>query len=304
MISLKERYQELIALTQLYLHREYSPKDTTLASPPVFRYFEQKAKLHPKSQPALITPVLPPFAPPAAQKSEPAPILKTTTSPVPVLKTAASSASVQPKPAEPIALRPDDTSKAIIPEGFKKKGLSLEIPASLPAYQIDESMRSLVQAQAPTLPILENIPDDTQARALRYAWQKENSIPAIIILSFNQTEQQLAFIKTMAKGISERLAPARVLSASKIEAEKKWDKLVGSSEIRLIIASDYEFFLQPGLQPYYRTDQQKGKHYLGNKPLLLLSDLNLYMQQPPLKLVLWQAICTEFAASNLEPIHE
>ena len=70
-----------------------------------------------------------------------------------------------------------------------------------------------------------------------------------------------------------------------------------SSNLRLIIASDYGLYLQPKLMAYYREVTQQGKHFVNNIPLLLLSDLALYLKEPQLKSLLWRAICKEFAAS-------
>ncbi len=69
-----------------------------------------------------------------------------------------------------------------------------------------------------------------------------------------------------------------------------------SPDLRLVIASDYDLYLQPELMKVYREAPQQGKHYLNKTPLLLLSDLSLYLKEPQLKSLLWRAICNEFAA--------
>jgi hypothetical protein len=296
-MNLRESYRELLSLTQIHLLNEYKAKDICLASPSTFAYFQKKAvKAAPKQRVISPPPIQqasypdPQPARPAPNPNQPKPQTPPTT-PLPQ-PTPPTMPPEQPTPSPDPQIPPiQDTTKKT--GNFGRKPFTLEPMSASEPYQMDHSLRDLIISKFPKHQIYEAIPDDTIARKLKNAWQKENTVPPVLILTFNQDEQHLLFLKNIAKAISLCLAPARVLSGLKIETEKKWDKLVHSPEVKLIIACDYGFFLQPGLKEYYREEPKLGKHYIGNISLLLLSDLDLYLQQPQLKPLLWQAICKE-----------
>ena len=58
--------------------------------------------------------------------------------------------------------------------------------------------------------------------------------------------------------------------------------------IKLIISSDFGIYSFPNLMRYYREFQKT----LGGIPVLLLTDLSLYLTQPHLKAALWQTLRT------------
>ena len=150
----------------------------------------------------------------------------------------------------------------------------------------------------PDVRVNETIPEDAVALKVKNSWLNEQTIPPVVILSFRGEEKELAFLKNVAHAISLRLAPARVIQASKWEKENGWQAITHSPDLRLVIASDYDLYLQPELMKVYREAPLQGKHYLNKTPLLLLSDLSLYLKEPQLKSLLWRAICNEFAAPS------
>jgi hypothetical protein len=299
MNNLKERYSDLVSLTQVFIQKEYATKQTTIASPAGYAFFANRPKRQPMSRAAtssfLKKPLQASF--PDPQIPTPAPNPNEPTPPLPPITPTPEPITPSPSPA-PTTPSPDPQIEPIQNKAYgisNKKGFVLEPLNPPPAYQMDIDFKEVINKKYPGLPIYDAIPDDRVASKIKNTWQKENVIPPVIILTFNQDEQHTLFLKNVAKAISLRLAPARVISGLKVEAEKKWDKLIESPDIQMIIACDYGFFMQPGLKKHYREDSKQGKHFLGNKPLLLLSDLNLYLQQPQLKALLWQAICNEFA---------
>lgn len=308
-MSLTTRYNELLSLTQIYLHREYKAKDFRLATPASRVYFQNKVvaqkpvraaqRPEPPRSPSLGTQNTQQSTP-KQQTSSPQNLPRASfpdpNPPQTEPRIPPETPTPQPNPAPKPPEQPKPNQDPQIPNlksQFGKKSFTLE-PLSAPApYQMDPHHKEIITSKFPHLQIYETIPDDTVARKLKNAWQKDQTIPPVLILTFIQDEQHLIFLKNIAKAISLCHTPARVISGLKIEAEKKWDKLVESSGVKLIISCDYGFFLQPGLKQYYREEPQQGKHFIGNISLLLLSDLNLYLEQPQLKPLLWQAICKE-----------
>lgn len=307
MTSIQERYNELLTLTQVYLFREFSLKDTQVANPETFHFFKKKLA----SAPSLIP--IPqhkqnqqPLQPSASQRNAPLP-----PAPYPRQEPSKppSDTILQPKAASPVKTAApliDEVPPTIAEDKSPVKSAgSKEVALTpLPSSSTQRDQREfwqLFQTQFPTTPLSEAVPADTIAKKIKDAWLNEQMIPPIIILSFHDGEKHLAFLKNIARAVSLRLAPARVISAPKIEQEKKWEAMLSSTGLRLVIASDYGLYMQPGLMKNYREVPQQAKHYLNNIPLLLLSDLSLYLKEPQLKPLLWRAICNEFASAPNQP---
>lgn len=305
MTSIKERYHELLALTQVYLFREYSLKGVQAANPETFHFFRKKMA----STPSLI-PVpqhkqnQQPLQPSASQSAVPLPPApRNELSKPPSEKVLPPQAAAPVKTAAPLI---DVAPPALVENKYpvKSSGSKEVVLTPLPSSSTQRDHREfwqLFQTQFPTTPLSEVVPADTLAKKIKNAWLNEQMIPPIIILSFHDGEKHLAFLKNIARAITLRLAPARVISAPKLEQEKQWEALLSSTGLRLVIASDYGLYMQPALMKNYREVPQQAKHYLNNIPLLLLSDLSLYLKEPQLKPLLWRAICNEFASAPNQP---
>jgi hypothetical protein len=302
MTSLKSSYGELLALTQLYLLRECEGIKSLPASPDA-RLHYQKFIL-PKAETKL---------PPPAIKSMPAaaPIQIQALNQVPHAITSPPASlqlkeSVQvetpPLPCKAVQQQQKQSELPIAPPppmGFKQIALSALAPYSGPASEFKE-MWTLLQTHFNQIALEKNIPGDGVAKKIKNQWQEEDKIPPILILSFDDRPKSLTFLKNIAKAISLRLSPARVINASKIELEKQWGTLLNANGLKLIIASDYGFYLQPQLMEFHQENPQEGKHFLNHIPTLLLSDLEFYFKNGKMKAYLWRAICTEFAAMRGE----
>lgn len=299
MISIKHRYAELLHLTQLFLLREYSLKDVKMVEPPLFAFFQRKMQNFsspirnapspvvtvppvPSSQVPVKTITIPPSPDPGPSQPPPKP----TPPPEPL-----------PPPTQPEPVIPPSPPPAIQGKSTHKgKEFSLE-PWNPPSSSRDHrELWKVCQTLFPEWTLCEAIPSDAIAQKQKNAWQRNQDILPIILLSFHDHEQQVIFLKNIAQAISLRLAPAKVLSASQLEKENSWENLLNSSQLRLVIASDYGLYLYPKLMRFYREMPQQNRHFLHQTPLLLLSDLSLYLREPQLKPLLWRAICNEFAA--------
>jgi hypothetical protein len=58
----------------------------------------------------------------------------------------------------------------------------------------------------------------------------------------------------------------------------------------LLLISGASFHQLAKLKKHYKEDSRKGMHYLNERPLLLLSDLGLYLKEPSLKQALWDSL--------------
>jgi hypothetical protein len=209
----------------------------------------------------------------------------------------------QPEPLKPLLMTPPSQPPSPIPSipSNKTSGNSKEIVleplcAPPPSSEDQREFWALFPKLFPELKLYQSIPSDDVAQKLKNGWLQNLLIPPIIIIASQLKEQELAFLKNVAKAISLKLAPAQVFSSNKLK--NNWENVLKSTSLRLVIASKHELNLQPDLKQFYSENPQQSKHFLKQIPLLLLSDLSLYLKKPELKSHLWQTICSEFAASQ------
>lgn len=327
MATKKELYLKLLNLTQLYLLREFSLQESKQTDPLIYQFFQTHLK-KPSNPPPIHHPILStPIQKHSSPSSTPLPKFQSTPSPIssptpphissPPIKptstapnaipheTSSWTPSTHPKIQEspPLPSLPPPTPP-IPPEATsvpanKKKEFSLEpLKPSTPSdfHEFWKNFPSLF----PQWLLSQSTPNDTLAKKNRDRWIKKNELPSVFILAFHNKEPQLSFLKNIAHAISLRFAPAKVISTSLTEKESSWENLLNPSHLRLIIASDYELYLEPQLMRLYQENRQEGKHTLNNIPLLLLSDPSLYLKDPQLKPFLWRALCNEFSNSKRE----
>lgn len=303
MKELLSHYRELLAQTQLYLHREHSYQTMLPVDPSTFVDYPKKVTptlMQPTFQPKQTTPPVPQpvkIQAPVAVLSAPAVSLKPSilsqVQPNPATPKREESIEHTTAPTPPAPLPQPSVSK---PTAHAKK-VELE-PFTACATQDLSDYWKLHRQLFPDINLTETFPKDCAALKVKNAWQNELIIPPVVILAFRDVEKELVFLRNVAQAISLRLAPARVISASKWGKENGWTNLINSPNLRLVVATDYDLYLQPELMKMYREVPQQGKHYLQNIPLLLLSDLSLYLKEPQLKSLLWRAICNEFATPS------
>lgn len=302
MAPIKQSYVELLNLTQLFLLREHSLGDIKTVDPAVLVFFQKKIKLSSPSPSIKKTQQIP-VIPVIAQNTQ-IPVRAATIPPSPDPQ----PPQPRPEPTPPEPLPPSTQPEPVIPptqppaiqknlgKTSKAKEFSLEpLTAAAPSRDFREFWK-LCQTFFPEWSLSESTPSDAIAQKKKNEWLKNEEISPVVILSFHDNEQQLAFLKNIAQAISLRLAPAQVLSVSKLEKENSWKNVLDSPHLRLVIANDYGLYLQPKLMHFYREVPHQGKHFLNQIPLLLLSDLSLYLKEPQLKPLLWRAICNEFSA--------
>lgn len=277
-MDLKEELQELAKQTREHLqtaHKDFVPstqetcdyfkvKNQVQASPYPFKPYEPSNP----DEPPKITPkpTLPPI-----QRPLPPPIRKLPTPP-------------PQTPAEP----PKKKS-----ENQQISGFVLE---PLPdVQQVDfNDLKALYTQRFPHNSVLEEPLEDSEAHQTGKSGDS-NAYPEVVLLSFSANPKISTFLQNLARAIHVRWKlKANVIAAYQWEQEKAWDGLLSNGGTRLILASDYGLQMLPELMKHYKESPRQGQHFLGSKPLLLLSDITVYLREPHLKQPLWQAICTQF----------
>lgn len=136
--------------------------------------------------------------------------------------------------------------------------------------------------------------DEAPAKTLSDKPAPIKQIPAVIILSFYDDAPSQSFLKSVSEAIKSRLATScAVYSAYRIEQEKKWEPLLNSSEIKLILAPLHKMKELPGLMVHYEERPGEPVNRLNDKPLIPLFDPSQYLKDPKRKAFLWESICKQ-----------
>jgi hypothetical protein len=267
----KNRYLELITMTNLYLFREH-PFPKRKADPRTSPQFKQLAA-PPDNLPTKITTQVDLMASPA---SEP-------------------SSKSEEKPIEKPSITQSCEEQR--EKRVQKQFFSFEKPVSSHSNPWPIFF-PIIHAHFPNLSLREEILNDNLAKKMKDNWKANQQISPVVILSFRENAKEQLFLQNLAKAISLHFFEARVYPASTFEKEKKWEQLLNDSKLKLIIASDSDLYLQPELMKQHRDEPSKGKHYLNQTALLPISDPTLYFEQRKLKAYLWQAICQHFSQAD------
>ncbi len=289
----KKLYSELVSLTQLYLLREHASTERCKIDPLSFSTLKSAAKKNPTSpydaNPPVNTLSLRHVPQPLPQKIDtPAELAST-----PLIVEKKEEIIVkQPTPVldTPVVLPATPLPKKTIVAQSDKKAFTLE-PLVTQAVEVDLSYKSFFKEHFPHYTLAETIPNDHLAIKIKNNWANKHQILSVVILSFDERKESIEFLKNISKAVSLCLTPACIISGVQFEKEKKWDELLKTPQLRLIITCDYELYLQKNLMQFYHQPDGNTSHLLGEVPLLLLSELSLYLKRPELKRLLWNAIC-------------
>jgi hypothetical protein len=165
-----------------------------------------------------------------------------------------------------------------------KKSVSVkkEKPIEEMSFPRWPSIRLKLQKIVPMMKLLDTIPDDFRAQQIANAWRKQTEI---FILAGPALNEELIFLKNLARSIHDRLTTVKLISGAKLEQEKLWKSFFEKNVCKLlIIAHSAQKYTE--LMSYY----QQGKNRLASIPIIILQPLEVY-KQPDQKAALWESLC-------------
>lgn len=295
MTSPKEQYAALLSLTKHYLLQEYQPKDNIFSDQETYTYFRNQvshrneAPTAPIAQKQTTPPAppmpksLPPIPPPAQSLPK---IIEVQPPGTDKPRITESPKVVPPKTSAPVPSSPSASKES---GSTAESRFKLELPPPPSPADFSE-LRRIIQEKHPRLSLIDSIPDDAAAKTQAALWKHPQKIPQILIFGVNEQPKQIAFLENLAKALTLHGFQTQVVNALKIERDQQWQTFLNAQELKLFIGSDVGFNRLPALQKVYKHDSKKGFHYLGNRPLFLLSDISFYLKEPALKLSLWNAL--------------
>lgn len=277
MCALKQQISDLAALLQVYLLQEHSMKDWKVADQECYGYFKNFVQSAQKTQKT------PPATPPA-------PVAR----PLP-----ASPLSPQPKPLQPktpTSITPSSPKKAEpVPEAIpeKKSEPKLILNQNIELRPIVEAkvedladVKRVMQENLPTLQIVETIPDDSKAKKIRAGWLQKDCLCTVVFLSFQENQEEAAFMTQVMQAVKKLLAPANIVPATNLQNEEMLNAILNGPDVRFIIAPTKGLQSTPYLWQHFKSDVNQ----LGQKPVMLLEEWSAYMQDQQKKAALWRAL--------------
>ena len=189
-----------------------------------------------------------------------------------------------PAPAHapaPVQVHPQPVHSPLLPPAASPKPLSsTPIPPSQTPAPAPQTFRTSITRHFPQLQILEKIPSDAAAKENAALWKKARIDAAVLVLSFGEKEEDLLFLKNLAKAIHTRLVPTKMIDALAFEREKRWESFFQINSFELIIAQE---------EALMRTEELRrllDSPLLAKTARILLTDA---LKQD--KATLWKKVC-------------
>jgi len=157
-------------------------------------------------------------------------------------------------------------------------------------FQPPQELKLLVQKILPALKVTDHIPDDRLAKSLACQWKEEIFRIQVAIFHGKEKDQEVDFLKNVAKAIDSSLLPAALFDASSFDKDQKWD-LIQSQDLHLIIASPRVLSDYLEFKRHYKEIPATQEKFFGKTPLLILSPLSDYFKNPQTKKALWHHLC-------------
>lgn len=199
---------------------------------------------------------------------------------------------VKRKPVAPVKLPPPPKPEPKKPEPppEPEPELQLEKPQMEPA-KTDSTWGNILGKIAPTVNLHKAPPSDEEAKKSLVSSRVRAGAPKILLISSSHYAKFHPLLSSIARAIDTRLGSCKLVDVAKLDAQEKWDALLASTTLRLVICPDQLLFSHPKMLSHYQEIPQKKLRTLGDKTLLLLPDPSLYMKDPLLKRSLWTVLC-------------
>ncbi len=262
--------QQLLHEVQLYVqHDETAP--FYFSEKAEYDFFRSWAISHPKSQNRASSP---PSIPTPSQAALPSTIAP----PHPPSRETLSHDRPQPKIIE----------RKVYSEQSKPVHL---VAPSIPSSSSVEDFKQLFRKIAPHIAFVEEVPSDRKAEQLNRRWQTKSQAAPLSLFYMQESEPERLFLGRIQIALSTSWAPATLISAASIEQEDQWETFLLAPELKGMILSESTLWQLPRLIRFYTENPTQGTRSLGKVPLLLLSNLSMYLNNPSLKRSLWNLLC-------------
>ena len=139
------------------------------------------------------------------------------------------------------------------------------------------SIRLKLQKIAPQMKLLNTVLDDRKAQKIANAWNEQTEV---VLITGSVLDEELAFLKDLARAIYDRLTPIKLISGAKLEKEKCWESFFKKNNFRLILLTQ-SAQKYTGLMLYIQQTPI---------PIITLESVETY-KQPDQKTALWKSLC-------------
>jgi hypothetical protein len=198
-------------------------------------------------------------------------------------------APLLPKPQLPAAEKKPAFVKPIEEPIHVQASVPQVRPAAPPAIPSSEIQKTL-QKIAPHMRLSNEVPGDAVAQRIASSWQEKMPDTEVVLLLLDPSKESVEFLKNLGKAVHTQLCPAKVISGTRLEQEKRWDLFLEKNAFRLIIATD-GMKNYPDLMRYYKALPAQQESFLGKTPFISLSPTATYLTSPEHKAILWKKLC-------------
>lgn len=173
--------------------------------------------------------------------------------------------------------------KSFVPPSTKPKVEKVETAPKAPPPPIEDPLHSLLQRIAPQVKLSTEVPSDREAKRIANAWKQQALAAPVSLLYFGKNGKEGDFLRQVAKAIQDRWMPAQVIEDPTLD----WEFFLKAPQLKWLIAADP---LPQELKCFYRENITSGAKFLGDIPLISISQPALYLQNPLEKRALWNTL--------------
>lgn len=313
-MSVTEQYVELLKLTQQYLLQEHTLSDKLLADSETYSYFRNFAakRMAPKASSPHISPASAPSLPLRAHTTQTTlPPAELPPAKMDIPKNAAPAVDtklVTSLPSNlngPIEMSPSSVSVSkpkgeVVPKAEREVlagNVFIPEPPTSPAEAVDVSEIRKILQQNTSFRLIDTIPSDAEAKKKARLWEQEQLVQ-VLIICINESRNTHSFLENVRYAIEVYGLNTKLVTGKEIEKHKKWESLLASKSLRLVIASGGDIETSSELRRLYQEKTHFSGGTLGKVPLFLLAEPATYMKDPHLKEILWKSIKEQLVSSS------
>ncbi len=153
-----------------------------------------------------------------------------------------------------------------------------------------DHFKDLMQLIDPKIKILENIPNDIQAKEIASSWKLKSKVGKITLLVFQENKKELFFIKELAKALHLLFQPTKIINAVNLEKDNQWEAFLNQPHLKFLLITDVSLWKLKNLIAHYHENPTTHETFLGPVPLFLLPQISLYLKEPLIKKTLYESL--------------